>query len=534
MRLLLLCFFLCAVQLAFGQKSVLDSLYKDLKEHPQGDTVRANILFSICKSEIDTYPEKSKAHADELLMLSRRLNYTKGVCFGFHSLSEYYYISGDYGQAIKYAYEMLRAAEEISNYEELGFAYDLLGRIQQEEKDYENSEKSFLNGIEIVKKAKNKRALAVLYNNLAGLYFIQSEYDLAADCHSKCIEIMKEIGNQPGLAMAYSNLGVLHYFKQDYDKALFFLEKGILISSELDNRFQMATGYSNMGEVCIYAKDYDKANYYLQKSISIAKGIDYKSQLLETYSSLALLEQKRGRIENMSTYFDLKFAYHDSIYTEEKAKQIAEMQTRYETEKKNQTIELLERDKRIQAITTSVLIAICILLGVSFLIFVYFQRYRHNKNLKILNLKIDYLSAQYNELSRKPQGILPIEDETAVESYDQVLLKKAIAVVENNIGDPLFGIEKMAEEIGMSRSSLQRRIKSSTGFPPSELIRNIRLRKAALMLKNKSDSISQISFLVGFDDPSYFTKSFKKQFGVPPSEYVQSTKLVEALTAVNQ
>jgi len=85
----------------------------------------------------------------------------------------------------------------------------------------------------------------------------------------------------------------------------------------------------------------------------------------------------------------------------------------------------------------------------------------------------------------------------------------------------------------MSRSTLQRKIKSFTGFPPSELIRNIRLRKAAVMLRNKSDSVAQISFLVGFDDPSYFTKSFKKQFGVPPSEYLQSTKLVEALSSTN-
>ena len=53
---------------------------------------------------------------------------------------------------------------------------------------------------------------------------------------------------------------------------------------------------------------------------------------------------------------------------------------------------------------------------------------------------------------------------------------------------------------------------------------NIRLRKAAVMLKNKSDTVSQISLRVGFDDPSYFAKNFKKQFGVPPSEYLQYIK----------
>lgn len=123
---------------------------------------------------------------------------------------------------------------------------------------------------------------------------------------------------------------------------------------------------------------------------------------------------------------------------------------------------------------------------------------------------------------------MQIDDGTAGESYEQALVKKAIASVEKNIADPLFGVDQMAEEIGISRSSLQRKIKSYTGFPPSELIRNIRLRKAASMLKNKSDNIAQISSLVGFDDPSYFSKSFQKQFGVPPSEYVRTMSEVKA------
>jgi len=66
---------------------------------------------------------------------------------------------------------------------------------------------------------------------------------------------------------------------------------------------------------------------------------------------------------------------------------------------------------------------------------------------------------------------------------------------------------------------MHRKIKAITGFPPSELIRNIRLRRAAHLLKNQTDSIAQISFSVGFEDHSYFSKSFKKQFGVTPSEY---------------
>ena len=92
-------------------------------------------------------------------------------------------------------------------------------------------------------------------------------------------------------------------------------------------------------------------------------------------------------------------------------------------------------------------------------------------------------------------------------------------MVEENISDPLFGVEKMASEMNMSRASLHRKLKSITGFPPSELIRSIRLRKAARLILSKVDSVSQIALLVGFNDYSHFSKSFKKHFGVSPTSY---------------
>jgi AraC-like DNA-binding protein len=96
-------------------------------------------------------------------------------------------------------------------------------------------------------------------------------------------------------------------------------------------------------------------------------------------------------------------------------------------------------------------------------------------------------------------------------------------LVEDHIKDPQFGVEKMAEEMSMSRTNLHRQIKSVTGFPPGELIRSIRLRKANLII-NKVGTVTQIALLVGFDDYSHFSKAFKKHFGVSPSSYEEHSK----------
>jgi AraC-like DNA-binding protein len=79
----------------------------------------------------------------------------------------------------------------------------------------------------------------------------------------------------------------------------------------------------------------------------------------------------------------------------------------------------------------------------------------------------------------------------------------------------------------MSRTSLHRKIKSITGFPPSELIRSIRLRKAARLISSRADSAAQISRMVGFEDYSHFSKAFKKHFGVSPSSYEMQADVVE-------
>jgi AraC-like DNA-binding protein len=102
-----------------------------------------------------------------------------------------------------------------------------------------------------------------------------------------------------------------------------------------------------------------------------------------------------------------------------------------------------------------------------------------------------------------------------------------MAVVETNISDPQFNVEKLAMDMNMSRTNLHRKIKSITGFPPSELIRSIRLRKAARLIVNKVDSVTQIALLVGFDDYSHFSKAFKKHFGVAPTGYEAENKPVE-------
>lgn len=104
-------------------------------------------------------------------------------------------------------------------------------------------------------------------------------------------------------------------------------------------------------------------------------------------------------------------------------------------------------------------------------------------------------------------------------SMDETFLKKAISIVEENLVNPGFGVELFVTNVGVSRTQLHRKLKALTGQSAGDFIRAIRLKRAAQLLEKNSDTVTQIAYQVGFNDQSYFTKSFRRQFGVSPSAY---------------
>lgn len=139
-----------------------------------------------------------------------------------------------------------------------------------------------------------------------------------------------------------------------------------------------------------------------------------------------------------------------------------------------------------------------------------------------LRVRIKNLIAQRNKLHQhfKFKGILEV-DETKINSVDKKFLQKAFEIINKNISDTTFGVEALAELLSVSRSVLHRKIVSLTGEPPGDLIRRIRLAKAAQLIEQKFGNISEIAIEVGFSNPAQFSKSFQKQFGVSPSAYLQ-------------
>ena len=119
--------------------------------------------------------------------------------------------------------------------------------------------------------------------------------------------------------------------------------------------------------------------------------------------------------------------------------------------------------------------------------------------------------------SNKDIGIEP--KKVTVTSVDQKFLEEVLALLEDKFSEPDFGVLEMQVALAMSKTQLHRKIKALTNESPGELLRNFRLKRAAQLLRQKVDSVTQIAYMVGFNNLSYFAKCFKGLYGVPPSAF---------------
>ncbi len=113
-----------------------------------------------------------------------------------------------------------------------------------------------------------------------------------------------------------------------------------------------------------------------------------------------------------------------------------------------------------------------------------------------------------------------------VSSADEKFLQNAIAVVEKHLSDSGFSVEALENEMMMSKMQLYRKLKALTDQSPSEFVRTLRLKRAASLISQRSGTISEIAYEVGFNNLSYFAKCFREHYGVPPSEYAGRAEVV--------
>ncbi|SEM78725.1 Signal transduction histidine kinase [Mucilaginibacter gossypiicola] len=144
-------------------------------------------------------------------------------------------------------------------------------------------------------------------------------------------------------------------------------------------------------------------------------------------------------------------------------------------------------------------------------------------NFEILMSKLKNILAMQEDMRKTYQKQLDVKPtEVETESFDEAFIKKAVQLIEKNIDNADFSVEELSSELFVSRVTLYKRALALTGKSPVDLIRSIRLKRAAQLLESSQLTISQISYKVGFKSQKYFVRCFKAEFNCLPSAYVSN------------
>ena len=428
---------------SFADKQAkIDSLQEQLKVSK--DTMKVKVLNALAEAYKEISPEKIIEYGKQALILSQNLEYKKGeidafdnIGLGYYSISNYEKALENYLKSLKIKEKIFNEIETIVTLDNIGNAYENLskydkaleyhlkslkikenicdeqgvsnslyniGVVYYRLNNYEKSIEYYLKSLEISEKIGNKKIISSTLNNIGVIYDCLGNYEKALKYHKKALKIKEEIDDKIGIAYSLNNIGAVYWHSVNYDKALEYYLKSLKIKEEIGNKKDIAISFFNIGETYLIIQNYDKAFFYLEKALEFA--IETKTKLLiqTIYKTISEYYSSKNDFQKALEYHILYTEIKDSIYTEKSSKQIAEMQTKYETEKKEKEIKLkdLELTKKQGELKLQMLIIY--FLFIIFLAIIVFSilLYRQFRQKKLANI---LLSKQNEEILFKNMEI---------------------------------------------------------------------------------------------------------------------------------
>lgn len=278
-------------------------------------------------------------------------NDTMGMANSFNNLGNMAIYQGNYPEAMKNFLVSLKLRESINDKKGIASSYNNLGNVAFYMGNYEEALKNFKISLPISESLQDKKGVANLYNAMGSVYGQLSQSENAIINFNKALTIQKEIGNKSSMSQLYNNIGVIYSEDGNYKLAFENFNESLKINETTGNKRGIGNTLSNMASNYFKQHDYKNSLSYYNQSLVLAYETGNKVTEREDYKGLsetyAAMKDFKNAFLFQSRYNDIK----DSLQSSEKNSLIAEMKTRFETEKKDTEIKLLNTEKKLQEVT---------------------------------------------------------------------------------------------------------------------------------------------------------------------------------------
>lgn len=378
--------FLFGIQHFTKGNSITDSLQKQLSNRK--DTNEVMLLSELCWQFSTVSSDSAVLFGQKALKLSEEIGYKKGIAQAYNDIGIAQYYGGKFTEAIQ-SYEQSLAIRFLLGdkrdiaavYNKLGIVYQKLSKFTEalyynilalklfEEIGFDkgvsygynnvaiiydnigNADKAIFyhqKSIEIKLKINDQVGLAGSYSNLGNVYRQIARYDLSKAYYAKSIAILRQIEDPEYLSSALNNLGNLYVLTGQAKIAIPFMEEGMRIREKNTDLKALVSSYVNLADGYNQLNDHKKEEYYLRKALQLSDHLEGMRELAVLKVKAANAFAKTGNIKEAITLYQQHIALNDTLLNTDVVTKVAEMETKYDTEKKEAQNKLLHQENQIQ------------------------------------------------------------------------------------------------------------------------------------------------------------------------------------------
>ncbi|MCE3227293.1 MAG: tetratricopeptide repeat protein [Bacteroidetes bacterium] len=366
----------------------MDSLLVELQKSGD-DTNRVKRLNDVGGYLINEHEhEKALVYLELGIQLAEKLEYKQGVCVALNRMGISYLNKSDYVKARSYFEKAIIVARQAGDKKSEADIMSNLGIILCDQGEYPKALGNYLNALKIREEINDKRGITSSKMSLANVYYLQGRHDMALKSyldiekakgfgedeylHAKllynigltcyqlkdystalnyfnaALKIDEKINDKQGVALIYTNLGAIYSSQKNYKKALELLWKGCTILTELGDKRGAAEAYSDIGVIYDSLKQPPKALECYTRQLELSKELNSKVNIKKAYLFMSNHYEARNNFKEAHAYYKLYKLMEDSIKNESSIKSIAELEARYENQKKEKEIGLLKAGQEVQ------------------------------------------------------------------------------------------------------------------------------------------------------------------------------------------
>ncbi len=389
------------------------------------DTNKVKSLSDLCWDYRFISADSALIFGEQALRLAKKINFTKGIAQAYNDMAIIFIDRANYRRASEYLDESMKIREQLYDLPGIASIYNKLGIIDQKQGRLKEALEHQISALKIYQKLGQDKWIGYCLNNIAIIHQNLGNLDKALEYHQKALEYRVKMKDELGEATSYGNMANLYSRMHDTISAIGYYEKALSLSRRLRNDELISGNLSNMANISLAQKDYKKAmkiyresleirerlgdskgisstlsrigtvytetRQYkeaakaLNRSLSIAKNISVTEEELSALLGLAKLMALTNQLDSSFVLMKTYIASKDSVYDARIKQQILDVQSQYETDKLEQDLELVKKDKEfteIRLVQRKTQIMLLIFVFISIIGAGIFLFYRHQARQK--------------------------------------------------------------------------------------------------------------------------------------------------------